>query len=177
MGPLFKPVQIPLNGISSFYCVNCTTHLGVISKLAEGTLDPTMLLIKILKSTGVRTEPWGTPLMTGLHLVINPSTTTLWLHPPNQLFIFWIVQPSNPCFFNLDLGECGGPHQNPCTCLGRQQQLPFFCPLMLSQHFRRPSVWLGTICLWCSHAGCLRSPTCLTCALMPLPGGSAPLSS
>ena len=27
------------------YCVHCTTHLGVISKLADGTLNPTVYLI------------------------------------------------------------------------------------------------------------------------------------
>ncbi|PKU39466.1 hypothetical protein llap_10229 [Limosa lapponica baueri] len=36
MGPYLKPVQVPLNGIPSLQCVDCTTQLGVISKLAEG---------------------------------------------------------------------------------------------------------------------------------------------
>jgi len=38
-GPLLKLVQVPLDGILSFWCVNCTTQLGVICKLAEGALD------------------------------------------------------------------------------------------------------------------------------------------
>ncbi|KAK4831893.1 LOW QUALITY PROTEIN: hypothetical protein QYF61_020040 [Mycteria americana] len=37
-GPLLQLVQVPLDGILSFWCVNCTTQLGVIYKLAEGSL-------------------------------------------------------------------------------------------------------------------------------------------
>ncbi|KAK4816734.1 hypothetical protein QYF61_022286 [Mycteria americana] len=45
MGPLLNPVKIPLNGIPSPRHVNHTTQLGVICKLAEGTLDPTVYVI------------------------------------------------------------------------------------------------------------------------------------
>ncbi|KAK4831174.1 LOW QUALITY PROTEIN: hypothetical protein QYF61_015644 [Mycteria americana] len=38
-GPLLQLVQVPLNDIPSFWCVNCTTQLGVICKLAERALD------------------------------------------------------------------------------------------------------------------------------------------
>ena len=34
-----KLVPVPLDGILSFWCVNCTPHLGVICKLAETALD------------------------------------------------------------------------------------------------------------------------------------------
>ncbi|PKU40563.1 testosterone 17-beta-dehydrogenase 3-like [Limosa lapponica baueri] len=44
-GPLLKPVQIPLDGILSLRHVNCTTQIGVICKLAEGALDPTVYVI------------------------------------------------------------------------------------------------------------------------------------
>ena len=36
-GPPLRPVQVPLDGIPS-----CTTQRGVIGKLAEGALDPTV---------------------------------------------------------------------------------------------------------------------------------------
>ena len=39
MGPLLKPVQVPLDGFPSFQYINCTTQLGAICKLAEGALD------------------------------------------------------------------------------------------------------------------------------------------
>ena len=42
MGPPLKPVQVPLDGIPSPQHVDCTTQLGVIGKLAEGALNPTV---------------------------------------------------------------------------------------------------------------------------------------
>lgn len=57
MGPILRFDQVPLAGIPSFSRVSCTVQFGVICKLAEGALDPTMSLIKILKSIGPKTEP------------------------------------------------------------------------------------------------------------------------
>jgi len=54
---LFKIVQVPLDIIPSFYSINCTTQLGVISKIAEGVLSPTKLLKKMLKITSANTDP------------------------------------------------------------------------------------------------------------------------
>ncbi|KAK4827094.1 hypothetical protein QYF61_014196 [Mycteria americana] len=45
MGPLLQLVQVPLDGIPSLRHVNCTTQLGVVCKLAEGALDPTVCVI------------------------------------------------------------------------------------------------------------------------------------
>ena len=45
MGQLLQPVQVPLNGISSFYCINHTTQLGVICKLAKGVLNPIVYVV------------------------------------------------------------------------------------------------------------------------------------
>lgn len=42
MSPLFEPVQVLLDDIPSFYDINSTTQLGIISKPADGTLDPTV---------------------------------------------------------------------------------------------------------------------------------------
>ncbi|PKU41108.1 hypothetical protein llap_8578 [Limosa lapponica baueri] len=42
MGPPLKPVQVPLDGIPSLMRVNHATQLGVIGKLAEGALYPTV---------------------------------------------------------------------------------------------------------------------------------------
>ena len=41
-GPSLKPVQVPLDGSPSFHCVDHTTQLGVISRLAEGALNSTV---------------------------------------------------------------------------------------------------------------------------------------
>jgi len=56
-GALLKLVQVPLDGILSFWCISCTTQLGVICKLAEGALDLTKSLMKMLKSTSPSTDP------------------------------------------------------------------------------------------------------------------------
>ena len=39
LGPLFKPIQVSLDGIASLGHDDCTTQLG---KLAEGAADPTV---------------------------------------------------------------------------------------------------------------------------------------
>jgi len=41
-GPLLELVQVPLDGISSLRRIDSTTQLGIICKLAEGALDPTV---------------------------------------------------------------------------------------------------------------------------------------
>jgi len=51
-GLFLELVQVPLDGIRSFWHVNCTIQLGVICKLAEGALDLTKSLMKMLNSTG-----------------------------------------------------------------------------------------------------------------------------
>ncbi|KAK4826501.1 hypothetical protein QYF61_009574 [Mycteria americana] len=45
MGPLLELVQVPLDGIPSLRHVNHTTQLGVVCKLAEGALNPTVHVI------------------------------------------------------------------------------------------------------------------------------------
>lgn len=40
--PPLKPTKVPVYGISSFQCVDCTTQLGVISKPDQGTLNSTV---------------------------------------------------------------------------------------------------------------------------------------
>jgi len=44
-GPLLKLVRVPLDGISSFWCDNCTTQLAVNCRVAEGALD---LAVKVI---------------------------------------------------------------------------------------------------------------------------------
>jgi len=71
----------PLNGIPSFL-------LSSVNLLRVHSIPSSMLLMKMLKSTGPKTDPWGTPLVTSLHLDIEPSVTTLSVtfqpvpHPP-----------------------------------------------------------------------------------------------
>jgi len=57
----------------------------------------------MLKSSGPKMDPWGTPLITGLHLDMEPLTTALWLRPSNQFLIQHTVQLSNPSLSNLEI--------------------------------------------------------------------------
>lgn len=41
VGTCFEPVWVLLDDVPSFYDTSCITQLGVISKPADGTLDPT----------------------------------------------------------------------------------------------------------------------------------------
>ena len=45
IGPPFVFSKVPLDGLPSFCSINCTTQLGVISKLADGALDPIIYVI------------------------------------------------------------------------------------------------------------------------------------
>ena len=45
MGPLLRPVQVPLDGFPSFQCIDCTAQLGAFRKLAEGALDAIVYVI------------------------------------------------------------------------------------------------------------------------------------
>jgi len=56
-GPPLEPVRVPLDGIPSLQRVDCTTQLGVVSKLAEGALDPTVHVTNKDVSTSPNTDP------------------------------------------------------------------------------------------------------------------------
>lgn len=45
MGPTLQFVKVPLDGIPSQQCINCTIQFGFIHKFADSTLSPTIYLI------------------------------------------------------------------------------------------------------------------------------------
>lgn len=45
-GTLLKSVQVPLYGVTSLGCINCTTQLGAICRLAECALFLTVCVVK-----------------------------------------------------------------------------------------------------------------------------------
>jgi len=45
MGPLLKPVQVPLDDFPSLLCIDCNIQLGVIHHLAEDALDAIIYFI------------------------------------------------------------------------------------------------------------------------------------
>ncbi|NWI78080.1 F120B protein, partial [Dryoscopus gambensis] len=69
-----------------------------LMRLAEGALDPTVHVAdKGVKQCWSQYRPLRTPLVTGLHLHIEPLTTTLSVRPSNQSLIHQEVHLSNPC--------------------------------------------------------------------------------
>ena len=58
VGPPLKPVKVPLDGIPSLWHINCTAQLGVVCRLAEGALSPTVRVIdEESNSIGPNTGP------------------------------------------------------------------------------------------------------------------------
>ena len=84
-------VQVPLDGIPSLQCVDCTTQLGVIGKLAEGVLSST---VHVADKNVEQRQSQYRPLrnVTGLHLDVEPLTTTLSVHPDRQSDEVWTVR-------------------------------------------------------------------------------------
>jgi len=64
---VFLPVEVLPNGNPSLKQINCTIHLAVICKFAEGALSPTSYVIEDIKYTGPSMLPLGTSLVTGFH--------------------------------------------------------------------------------------------------------------
>ncbi|XP_074679871.1 sodium/bile acid cotransporter 7 isoform X5 [Strix aluco] len=52
--------------------------------------------IKMLNRSGLQTEPWGTPLVTGRQLDLTPFTTALWARPSSQFFTQQSMRSSKP---------------------------------------------------------------------------------
>ena len=102
-GPPFEIIEVHLDGVIFFCCIKSITQLGVISKLAECALDPSSLsLIKMLKSTRPKVDPWGTSLC----YWPPPGHRTIdhhWLWHSNQFLIHQIVCPFNPYLPNLEI--------------------------------------------------------------------------
>jgi len=85
--PLCEPAQVPLDGIPSSCCIHCSTQLSAISKLMRvHSMPSSVSLLKMLKSANPEMDPWGTPLITNLRLVMEPLSTALQLRP-SHVFI------------------------------------------------------------------------------------------
>lgn len=83
-GPLPKPVKVPLDGILSFQHTEHTTELGIVSKLAESALSPT---VRIADKSVERCWLLSQPLRNATcHLDIEPLTAGLECdHPASSL--------------------------------------------------------------------------------------------
>ena len=128
MAPLLKLVQIP-------------SFRFVISKLAGVYLVPlSRSLIKMLKSTAPKTDPWRTPchqLPPGHKPVDHNSLPAI-----TQFFIHQTVQPSNPSLSNSEIKmgcrTMSKPYSSPSITKGHQisqsQSAPANAKLNVSDH-------------------------------------------
>jgi len=57
--------------------------------------------MKKLNKTGLSTDPWGTPLVTGLRIDSAPLMTTLWVLPFSQFSIHFTDHSSSPRFLSF----------------------------------------------------------------------------
>lgn len=84
MGWLLKLVQVLLDGIPSFICVNPTNQLGVICKLVEDALDP-LAYVTVKNHETVLVPTWNPEghhlFVTDTHQDIESLTTVLWMVP------------------------------------------------------------------------------------------------
>lgn len=71
---------------------------------AEGALNPTIQVTdKDVKEHPYQERSLRTPLITALHLDLEPLTTTLWPRPSSQFLIYHIVHPLYPHLSNLEI--------------------------------------------------------------------------
>ncbi|KAK4824038.1 hypothetical protein QYF61_009629 [Mycteria americana] len=96
MDPLLKLVKVPLDGIPSFKCINCTTQLGVMCKFVEGALDPTVYEGSILYSSQDTCPLFHCLCISFLHFSL--SRRSLLSHAG--------LLPSLPDFLHVEIESC-----------------------------------------------------------------------
>ena len=119
-----------------------TVLLSLVSStnlLRVHLMPSSVSLMKMLKSTSPKTDPWGTPLVTGLYLNIEPLITTLCLLLSNQFLIHWTVHPSNPYLSNLERRMWWGTTSKTLQ-KSRKMTAVVFCGLIL---YQQQKAWSG----------------------------------
>ncbi|KAK4821248.1 hypothetical protein QYF61_016547 [Mycteria americana] len=117
LGPSIQPVRIPLQSLPTLKHINTPAQFGVICNLLRAhSIPSSRSLIKILNRTGPKTEPWGTPLVTGCQLDLTPFTTTLWAQPSSQFFTH--------CTHAMDNRNLCKQDANPAALFSLQAQPP-----------------------------------------------------
>ena len=108
-GPPLQPVEVPLDGIPHLKHVDCTTHLGVVGKLDEDALSPTVPVID--KDVNHRWSQYQ-PLRNVTchwsargHRAIGHISWSVTIQP---ILIHPVVHPSKSCLSNLETRmSCG----------------------------------------------------------------------
>ena len=88
-------------------------------------------LMKITKSIGPSTEPWGIPLITPFHSDVIPSTLTHWLLPLKNDLIQFSRSPFIPMFSNFSNSLSRATESNALTKYVHQKLTVFnhVCPI------------------------------------------------
>ena len=98
---LLEPVQVPLFGVPSLWCV--CPQLGVISKFSEGALDPTDdVADEDIEEYQPQHGPCGTTLITNHHPDMEPLTAALWTQSCSRFIVNSTVHPSNLYLSHLE---------------------------------------------------------------------------
>jgi len=156
MCPLFKSIEVPLDGIRSFYCVNCTSQLGVVSRFAECTQSCCVFRQqRCCRALVPRWAPEEDHLWQVSKWDLELLSTTLWLWQFNQFFIHWIVQSSNPYFSNLEIRHISAhPDSIPICFLDHSSLLLLLIYFLLVPQFDQQ---VSSVCLMLGHGELLCS--------------------
>jgi len=144
MCPLFKCVKVPLTAFPPFYCANCTTQLGVSSKLLDGTLNPSVSVT----DKDVE-EPWSQDRSLGNTICDQPllGRRAVDNSPPAATVQPLLYPPNGPIFkstylYNLERRIWWRDH---VKCLAEVQVDDIIClslcPPVSSLHHRMPPDW------------------------------------
>jgi len=128
------------------------------NSLRVHSTPPSVLLMKILKTTGPSADLWGT-LITDI-LNVKPLTATLWIQSHKQFLIHRTVHPSNPYLSNLEKRILWGT-----VSKATEVKCLLFWPVM----------W-GWFPLTCSSSRCVDSFQCINSHLKPPPVKSSSCS-
>ena len=161
-GLLLKLVQVPLDGIASLTHVDHTTQLGVICRLAEGALHPTVYIIDEdikqyqsqygpLRDTTCHQSPSGLWAVNNYPLDVTIQTIP---HPPNSPSIRSISLQFRKKDVVAD--HVKGLREVQIDDI-HSSSLAHWCSHSIVE---KPLGRSGRTCPWWSHAGCLKSPPC-----------------
>ncbi|KAK4826170.1 hypothetical protein QYF61_006032 [Mycteria americana] len=122
MGPVLKPVKVPLDGIPSLKRIKCTTQLGVICRLSEGS-SYYLQMISMLPNAFI--VGWRLNHFPGqpVPMLDNPLGEEKFPHIQSKPPLAQLEAISS-CPITCYLGEETDPHLSTTSFQAKQSQLP-----------------------------------------------------
>ena len=78
LSPILQPVEVPLNGSTTIWCISHPSQFCIICELAEGALCPIVHIInEDVEQYCPSIDTWGALLGTGLQLIFVLLITDL----------------------------------------------------------------------------------------------------